>query len=89
MCWYFITHTVCILGYLILQDLLYSVAEGGCTDIVIKLLDDVKMNVNMLDVVSQYVHGLYLSIYFPSNHVNVINYCEIYFFKIINSWILT
>ena len=83
MCWYFITRTVCILGYLILQDLLHSVAEGGCTDIVIKLLDDVKMNVNMLDVVSLHIDGKYLCIYFPSNHVNVINYCEIFKEKIL------
>ena len=61
MCWYFI-NTVYILSYLILQDLLHSAAEGGCTDVIIKLLDDVKMNVNMVDVVSLYVDALYLYI---------------------------
>ena len=62
---YIIIHTVCILSYLILQDLLYSATKGGCTDIVIKLLDDVKMNVNMVDVVSLHVDpfdALYLYI---------------------------
>ena len=44
-----------------IQDLLHSAAEGGCTDIIIKLLDDVKMNVNMVDVVS--LHGCTISIY--------------------------
>ena len=39
MCWYFMTYTICILSYLILQDLLHSATEGGgCTDIVIKLI---------------------------------------------------